>query len=91
MPRIPLPTVAVKGADLPVKGATIKIILKGADGSSRPLTIFRERGRKDSSIKLVEWFKKYSQTSESRMVTRSNLCMSDFRAYTHSFSHTHTP
>ena len=72
MPRMPLPIVAVKGADLPVTGATIKIILKGPDGSSRPLTICKERGRKDSSIKLVEWCvsartfsnARYSQTSD---------------------------
>ena len=86
---------ALEGAGLPVKGATIKIILKGPDGSSRPLTICRERGRKDSSIKLVEWC--VSAVRLLNILKRQSpgwwpdqICVFDFRAHTHSLSLSHT-
>jgi len=48
-----LPLAGVKGR--PVKGAEIKIILKGPEGASRPLTISKDRK------KLVEWVPKPSR------------------------------
>ena len=45
-----LPLAGVKGR--PLKGAEIKIILKGPEGASRPLTISKDRKR------LVEWVPK---------------------------------
>lgn len=76
-PKLPL---AGTAPGRPVKGADIKIILKGPEGASRPLTISKDRK------KLVEWVPKPSRLpstpSQARGQSASSHRTNDMAALT---------